>query len=69
MQKSKYFGNGETFLFSILPRMNVYKWVGATASISTTSQELFIRADSTQIAIGGGYASCSLIKSFERGKI
>jgi hypothetical protein len=55
IQKTKYFGNGETFLFTILPRMNVYKWVGTSASISSTGQELFIRADHTQIAIGGGY--------------
>jgi hypothetical protein len=54
-QKSKYFGNGETFLFTLVPHVKIYKWVGANTDTRAISQELFIRANNVQIAIGGGY--------------
>ncbi len=52
--KSKYFGKGETFLFTLLPKENIYKWVGIKEK-TTANQEMFIRADNKQIIIGGGY--------------
>ena len=52
--KSKYFGKGETFLFTLLPKENVYKWVGIKEK-TTANQEMFIRADNKSIIIGGGY--------------
>lgn len=55
--KSRYFGNGETFLFTLLPKQKLYQWVGIGAQRQKTlnNHEMFIRADNKQIAIGGGY--------------
>jgi len=60
-QKSKYFGNGETFLFSIVPKASAYFWVGKQLQKTQPNQEMFIRADNSLIAIGGGGADGLLI--------
>jgi hypothetical protein len=51
--KTRCFGKGESFLFTILPEENIYNWVGIKGK-ATPNQEIFIRADQTQIVIGGG---------------
>lgn len=55
-QKTIYFGNGETFLFKLAPEKKLFKWIGARKQEQKlqANQEMFIRADSTKIAIGGG---------------
>ena len=58
--KTRFFGKGESFLFTILPNEKIYPWVGIKGK-TTTSQEIFIRADHTQIVIGGGYDGFNLI--------
>jgi len=54
--KTNYFGNGETFLFSLAPLKNLYRWIGVTQSEKKTTfnQEFFIRVDKNKIVIGGG---------------
>jgi hypothetical protein len=53
--KQNYFGNGETFLFSLVPQKNLYRWIGTKKCKKTTSnQEFFIRVDRNKIVIGGG---------------
>ena len=52
--KTRCFGKGETFLFTIFPTEKVYPWVGIKEK-TTINQEIFIRADNNQIVIGGGY--------------
>ncbi len=54
-KKPSFFGNGETFLFELLPNTEKYEWVGKHAhGQSTTNQELFLFADKDKIIIGGG---------------
>lgn len=57
-----YFGTGETFLFSLRPKVAKYQWVGITrqqdnAELSSVehSAELFMHADNNMITIGGGW--------------
>lgn len=52
--KTIYFGNRESFLFSILTTKSLYRWVGAKHEKTLPNQELFIRVDKNKIAIGGG---------------
>ena len=52
-QKVNYFGNGETFLFKIMPEKKIFRWVGTRAK-TTPSQEMFLRTDGKKIVIGGG---------------
>lgn len=56
-----YFGTGETFLFTLRPKVAKYQWVGITrqqdnAALSSVehSAELFMHADNSMITIGGG---------------
>jgi hypothetical protein len=49
-----YFGNGETFLFSLCPNRRIYRWIGSKSSKTLPNQELFLRVDKNKIAIGGG---------------
>lgn len=53
-QKKLYFGTGETFLFTLAPQKKQYKWVANKYEKLTGSQELFMRADSNKLVIGGG---------------
>ena len=52
-QKVNYFGNGETFLFKIMPEKKIFRWVG-TRTKTTPNQEMFLRTDGRKIVIGGG---------------
>ena len=54
-KKPSFFGNGETFIFELLPNTVKYEWVGKhTHGQSTSNQELFLFADKEKIIIGGG---------------
>ena len=57
--KIRYFGKGETFLFTLLPKEKIYRWVGINEK-TTANQEMFIRADNKQIIIGGGYVNVNV---------
>ncbi|XP_065575858.1 GTPase-activating protein skywalker-like isoform X2 [Artemia franciscana] len=54
--KQGYFGTGETFVFTLLPEMNKYPWVGIEGSTSNDSKGtgLFMAADNYMLVIGGG---------------
>lgn len=52
--KATYFGNGETFLFTLYPNKTQYKWVGLKQQKTLYNQELFLRVDKNKIVIGGG---------------
>lgn len=52
---SKFFGNGESFLFELSPRMMKWDWIGKkTRGETEMSEELFQYADKDKIAVGGG---------------
>ncbi|OQV17692.1 hypothetical protein BV898_08150 [Hypsibius exemplaris] len=58
-----FFGTGESFLFTCLPRSRVYPWVGWTSKVGdipSTYQCLFMAANSSTIVIGGGGGGCGL---------
>ena len=44
--KSDYYGNGESFVFSVAPEIHKYKWTGANT--------MFIISNSKTLVIGGG---------------
>ena len=47
LQVSEHFyGDGETFLFTFLPEMKIFKWTG--------SNMFFIKGDVDSLTIGGG---------------
>lgn len=51
-----YFGNGETFIFTLSPMSRKYDWVGKVLKEKTPAgAELFLAADMTTIHIGGGW--------------
>lgn len=53
-KKPGFFGNGETFLFEVLPRVVKYEWVGKKYHGDVdTNQELFMYADKDQLIVGG----------------
>jgi hypothetical protein len=52
--KKLYFGSGESFLFTLAPEKKQYKWVGLRLEKITGNQEMFLRADSSKLVIGGG---------------
>jgi len=56
-----YYGTGETFLFSVSPTVNVYKW--------TRKNTFFMICEEDSLAIGGGGTSFGLWldESFDRG--
>ena len=55
-KKQRYFGTGETFLFSLVPEKKKYPWVGIQSDKNCDhSRELFMAADNEMITIGGGY--------------
>lgn len=50
-----YFGTGETFVFTLSPRIKMYPWVGVRLGDDTpTSAHQFQAGDNTKITIGGG---------------
>lgn len=50
----RFFGNGESFLFELSPRILKWEWVGKKNSGQTqANQELFQFADADKIVIGG----------------
>ncbi|CAG7717920.1 unnamed protein product [Allacma fusca] len=58
-ERLRYFGTGETFLFSLWPERVKYPWVGIKTQEDPDrkvdhSAELFMHADSNMISIGGG---------------
>lgn len=76
-----FFGNGETFLFSLKPRVQKYSWVGLNSSNPTSptksrkvqraivSSQLFMTATANHIIIGSGNGSgIWLDEDLNRGK-
>ncbi|KAH9418418.1 hypothetical protein DERP_011280 [Dermatophagoides pteronyssinus] len=68
----QFFGNGETFLFSIHPRIVKYEWVGKFRDVNhlTPSQQLFMSAtnDSFSIGGGGGHFGLYIDENLSRGE-
>ena len=55
-RRPAYFGNGETFLFELLPNTEKYEWVGKSKNGQTTAnQEMFLYADHEKLIVGGGH--------------
>ncbi|KAH9388583.1 hypothetical protein TYRP_007925 [Tyrophagus putrescentiae] len=56
IKAGQYFGNGETFLFSLAPNMVKYDWVGKSRDPSelSHSQQLFQAATNNSFTIGDG---------------
>jgi TBC1 domain family member 24 len=53
-----WFGTGESFLFTLKPERQVYKWIGyqtSTKGCTKASQDYFIYADDERLQIGGSY--------------
>ena len=44
--KNSYYGNGESFVFSVLPQPRLYKWTG--------KNDLFVYSNTTTLSMGGG---------------
>lgn len=54
-KKHSYFGTGETFLFTIVPEVKKYPWVGSESESDVPhSAKLFMAADSRMINVGAG---------------
>ncbi|XP_015927189.1 GTPase-activating protein skywalker isoform X2 [Parasteatoda tepidariorum] len=54
-KKYTYFGNGETFLFTISPELRKYHWVGSVSGEDVPhSAKLFMAADNHMINVGAG---------------
>ncbi|CAL1262948.1 unnamed protein product [Larinioides sclopetarius] len=54
-KKHSYFGTGETFLFTIVPEVKKYTWVGSECGTDVPhSAKLFMAADSRMINVGAG---------------
>jgi hypothetical protein len=51
-----YYGNGESFMFSLVPTPAVYKWTG--------ENELFVLSNCRNIAFGGGGAGTIICNDF-----
>lgn len=50
-----YFGFGETFLFTLIPKQIKYPWVGKRSNEQNqVKRELFIFVDQEKLIIGGG---------------
>ncbi|GAV00098.1 hypothetical protein RvY_10995 [Ramazzottius varieornatus] len=50
-----YFGTGETFLFTLHPRKETYRWIGlGKTEAPTAGSSLFQTADSSTLIVGGG---------------
>lgn len=52
--KKNYFGNGETFLFTLEPEKKIHRWVGTRKANTQVNQEMFVRVSPEKISIGGG---------------
>jgi len=52
-ERQRYFGTGETFLFSLHPFKARFPWVGIKGKVEHAA-ELFMHADGNMICIGGG---------------
>ena len=53
-RKASYFGNGETFLFELVPTVVKHDWIGKRCHGETlANQELFMFADNVNLKIGG----------------
>lgn len=53
-RKAQFFGNGESFLFEISPKLIKYDWVGKKNNgVTTANQELFLFADHEHLVVGG----------------
>jgi hypothetical protein len=53
--RPRFFGNGETFLFEMIPSKEKYEWVGKKRHGNTSqNQEMFQYADMDKLIIGGG---------------
>lgn len=52
--KKSYFGNGETFLFTLEPEKKIHRWVGTRKPDTQVNQEMFVRVSPERISIGGG---------------
>lgn len=51
----KFFGNGESFLFELAPRMINWEWVGKKKKGKTeVNEELFQYVDDEKLIVGGG---------------
>ncbi|OTF82174.1 hypothetical protein BLA29_007705 [Euroglyphus maynei] len=70
--RGQFFGTGQTFLFSIYPRIVKYDWVGKfkNANHLSPSQQLFISAknDSFSIGGGGGHFGIYIDENLSRGE-
>lgn len=54
MDSSKYFGTGETFVFTLEPERKRYDWVGRKGGDKPGVSNLFMFGDGTRLCIGGG---------------
>jgi len=53
-----YFGTGETFIFTLEPKIVRYQWIGVNNTENVpNSAQLFLAGDNTQLLIGGGNGS------------
>ena len=53
--RAAFFGNGESFLFELAPRIEKYEWVGKlTHGETKVSEEMFQYADKDKLVVGGG---------------
>ncbi|XP_043194236.1 GTPase-activating protein skywalker-like isoform X2 [Amphibalanus amphitrite] len=74
--RQRYFGTGETFLFTLRPQLKVYPWVGKVRQAEdpelaglSHSEQLFMAADNTMVTIGGGGGQAIwLDENLARGK-
>jgi len=66
--EGRWFGDGDSFLFSLRPKFKVYRWVGVSAADvgqraaadAGTSSNRFQRADSKHLYVGGGSGGMGL---------